>query len=383
MALHFDPAEFAVRQAAVAATIGERDIDALLLFAPESHYWLTGYDTFGFCFFQCLVFRRDGRIALLTRSADLRQARHTSLVEDVRVWVDRRDATPAEQLCDMLASLGLSGARLGVEYQTQGLTAANGRSLDAAMAGFAETEDASDILPGLRMVKSPAEIAYVRRAAALADTAFEQAMAEVRPGADEGVILARLQGAILEGGGDYPGNEFIVGSAGDALLCRYKSGRRRLSDRDQLTLEFAGAWRRYHAAVMRTVVIGEPTARHVELHEACAEALAAVEGAMRPGSSFGDVFEAHREAMDRRGLAAHRLNACGYSLGARFTPSWMDPPMFYAGNPAPVVPRMTLFAHMIVMDSDSGTAMTLGRTYLTTEGAPEPLSRLSLELPRG
>ena len=54
--------------------------------------------------------------------------------------------------------------------------------------------------------------------------------------------------------------------------------------------------------------------------------------------------------------------------------------MFYAGNPEPIQPDMTLFAHMIIMDSDSGTAMCLGRTYLTTTDAPEPLSRLPLEM---
>ena len=50
----------------------------MLLFAQESMYWLTGYDTFGFCFFQCLVVKADGSMVLLTRSADLRQARQTS-----------------------------------------------------------------------------------------------------------------------------------------------------------------------------------------------------------------------------------------------------------------------------------------------------------------
>jgi len=84
--------------------------------------------------------------------------------------------------------------------------------------------------------------------------------------------------------------------------------------------------------------------------------------------------------MEQHGLTRHRLNACGYSVGARFTPSWMDMPMFYAGNPEPIAPDMTLFAHMIIMDSDTETAMTLGRTYLTTEGDPKPLSRHDLDL---
>ena len=77
---------------------------------------------------------------------------------------------------------------------------------------------------------------------------------------------------------------------------------------------------------------------------------------------------------------AHRLNACGYSLGARFAPSWMDWPMFYRGNPVEIEPNMVLFAHMIIMDSDSHTAMCLGQTYLTTHADPEPLSTQSLDL---
>jgi Xaa-Pro dipeptidase len=189
-----------------------------------------------------------------------------------------------------------------------------------------------------------------------------------------------MQGAVFKGGGDYPANEFIIGSGRDALLCRYKSGRRRLDPRDQVTLEFAGVWRHYHAALMRTVIVGAPTARQAALYEAAAEALAAVEAAMRPGRTFGDVFDAHAGVMDGRGLAPHRLNACGYSLGARFSPSWMDQPMFYGGNPVPVVPDMVLFAHMILMDSDAETAMCLGRTYLTTADAPEPLSDAGLEM---
>ena len=79
-------------------------------------------------------------------------------------------------------------------------------------------------------------------------------------------------------------------------------------------------------------------------------------------------------------MAAHRLNACGYSLGARFSPSWMDWPMFYRGNAAEILPGMVLFAHMILMDSEAGAAMCLGRTYLTRDGAPEPLSAAALEL---
>jgi Xaa-Pro dipeptidase len=380
MALHFSPEEFASRKARATAAMAERGLDAMLLFAQESMYWLTGYDSFGFCFFQCLVLRADGRMTLLTRAPDLRQAQHTSILDDIRVWVDAGDASPAAQLRDLAIDLKLAGKRLGVEYDTHGLTAANGRAVDAAFADFAVLVDASDLIPHLRAVKSPAEIACARKAAQLADAALAAGIAAIGPGADEADILAAMQGAILKGGGDYPGNEFIIGSGRDALLCRYKSGRRQLDANDQITLEFAGVWRHYHAALMRTAIVGAPTARHLELYTAARDALAAVEEAMRPGRTFGDVFEAHAAVMDGLDLQPHRLNACGYSLGARFTPTWMDWPMFYRGNATGIVPDMVLFAHMILMDSDSGTAMCLGRTYLTTAGAPQTLSEAPLDL---
>lgn len=380
MALHFAREEFDARRDRLLIEMTEQKLDVMLLFAQESMYWLTGYDTFGYCFFQCLVVKSDGSMVLLTRSADLRQARHTSTVDNIVLWTDRDNSNPAVNLRELLNDLDLLGSRIGVEYDTHGLTAGNGRRLDAQLSTFGDIVDASGLVGRLRMLKSPAEIATVKKAAGLCDDALDAALPLIKQGGDEAAILAAMQGAILQGGGDYPANEFIIGSGEDALLCRYKAGRRKLTKNDQLTLEWAGVYHHYHVAMMRTVLTGRASKQHQLLYEAALAALLAVERAMTPGNTFGDVFDAHARIMEEHGLTRHRLNACGYSLGARFSPSWMDTPMFYAGNPEPVAPDMTLFAHMIIMDSDSGCAMTLGQTYLTTTGAPQALSRHSLDL---
>ncbi|WP_216330054.1 Xaa-Pro peptidase family protein [Rhizobium sp. X9] len=380
MALHFELSEFDARRERLIAKMAEEKLDAMLLFAQESMYWLTGYDTFGYCFFQTLVVKSDGSMTLLTRSADLRQARNTSTIENILVWVDRPNADPTLDLKNLLSDLDLLGAKIGVEYDTHGMTGRVARLLDNQLASFCQMIDASYLVSTLRLVKSPAEIAHARRAGQLADEALDAALELIKPGADEAAILAAMQGAVLAGGGDYPANEFIIGSGADALLCRYKAGRRRLDDKDQLTLEWAGVSAHYHAAMMRTVVIGEQDFRQKELYSACLQNLTAIEDVLQPGKTFGDVFDVHARVMDERGLTRHRLNSCGYSLGARFSPSWMEHQMFHAGNPQEITSDMTLFVHMIVMDSDSGTAMTLGQTYLTTDGAPEPLSRHSLDL---
>ncbi len=380
MPLHFSQDELARRRDNTCRLLTEAGLDGLLIFRQESMYYLTGYDTFGYCFFQCLYLGGDGRLILLTRAPDLRQAQLTSMIQDIRIWVDRPDAEPARQLRDILQEAGCAGQRLGVEYDAYGLTAAHGKRVDAAMDGFCELTDASGLVSRLRVVKSPAEISYVRQAADLADAAWQAALDSAGPGAFEGDILAAMHSAIFTRGGDDPSNEFIIGSGPGALLCRYYSGRRHLDPRDQLTLEWAGTYRHYHAAMMRTLPIGEPLPLHREMHAVAHDALLAVEDNLKPGRTFGEAFDAHSRVMDAAGYQAHRMNACGYSLGTTYAPVWMDWPMLYHGNPVVFEPGMTVFCHMILFNSEAGVAMTLGRTSLVTEGSPEPLSRTGLEL---
>lgn len=378
--LHFTREEFADRLKRLRAKMEERGLDAMLLFAPESHFWTTGYDTFGYCFFQCLVI--DHEEVLLTRSADLRQAQLTSTITDIRIWKDGADADPTADLKALLAERGLQGKKLGFEDDTAGLTAKRGRELAEKMDGFVTLIPASDIVEKLRLVKTPAEIEYVRKAAEIGDACYLKALDVIAPGVSEGEILAVQQGEVFALGGDYAGNEFIIGSADHALLCRYYSGRRTLDANDQLTLEWAGAYRHYHAAYMRTVVIGEPWPEHISMHAAAKDALLACEEAMKPGRPMADVFDAHAVTLDEAGLGSARLNACGYSLGAKYSPCWMDTDMFYEGSPQIMAPGMVFFLHMILMDSDTGAAMTLGRSSLVTETGADCLSALSLDLPR-
>ncbi len=380
MALHFEKQEYDTRMQRLQQAMADAKLDCMLLFAQESMYWLTGYDTFGFCFFQCLVVKRDGQMVLLTRSADLRQARHTSILDNIVIWTDRAGAEPASDLHKLLGDLDLVGARIGVEYDTVGLTARHGRALDERLRPFAQIEDASAIVPALRAIKSDAELAHCRKAGELADFALDAAIEKTRAGADEGDILAAMHSAIFSRGGDYPGNEFIIGSGPDALLCRYKAGRRKLSGEDQLTLEWAGVWAHYHAAMMRTLIIGSPSARHMELYDVAREALVQVRDAYVVGAPVSNMFDAHAKVLDGAGLVRHRLNACGYSLGATFTPSWMDMPMIYAGNQSLVAENMVMFMHMIIMDSEAGVAMTLGQSYISTVNGPESLSRHEIDL---
>ena len=380
MAIFFTKRELKARQKAAAAELARRGLDGMLMFRQESMYYLTGYDTFGYCFFQCLYLGADGRMTLLTRYPDAIVARQTSVIEDIRVWTNLPDARPTAELRDILAEHGCQGKRLGIEYDAYGLTAAIYRDLAAVLTGFCNLEDVSDLVTRHRVVKSARELEYCRRAGALADAALVEANRMAVPGANTGDILSRMQGAVFEGDGDYSGNEFIIGAGDAALMGRYVSGAQTLRADDQLTIEWAGVYRHYHAAMMRTILTGKPSKRQRDMHKWAVEAHHASARALKPGNTVGEVFDAYARTLDGAGYKKHRHTATGYSMGTTYPPTWMDWPMIYADNPQVIEPGMVFFTHMFLLDRPAGLSMCMGETVIVTEGAPERVNHIPREV---
>ena len=151
----------------------EQNINVLLMFKQESMYWLTGYDTFGFVFFQSLILRDDGEVILLTRAPDLRQAQNTSNIKNIIIWEDKEESKPTDILKNILIDLRIRGKNIGIEYDSYGLTGRNALKLNNSLKNFGNLEDKSELISYLRIVKSKEEIVYVRKAAKLADDALE------------------------------------------------------------------------------------------------------------------------------------------------------------------------------------------------------------------
>lgn len=381
MALHFARDEFAARTTAARQALRHAGLDALLIFGQENHYYLTGFDTSGYVFFQCAVLTADDQpITLLTRLPDYEQAKRTSVIEDIRLWYDAEGVDPANDLKDILAEKGLKGGRIGIELNTYGLTPANYLKVAAALDGWCDLTDGSGVIQALRIVKSAAEQDYVRRAAAIADASLEAMIEAAGPGVFEGEINAAGIAAILRGGGDMAASGPVFGSGDRALLVRASTGYTTLGDRDQLTMEFGACFRRYHACHMRTIAIGEGNDRQRHMFEATRDAMAAMTEAVVPGRPLGEIDDAHRRVFDGAGYKDARMAACGYSIGATYRPSWMDvPPMLYSGNPLPAAPGMVLFLHAILADAEHNLAMSLGHTLIVTETGSEVLSGLEHE----
>jgi Xaa-Pro dipeptidase len=360
----------------------ERGLDAFVVFAQESHYWLTSYDTAGYVFFQAgVILADDSPTILLTRTPDLRQATVASLYDDIRIWLNAEDANPAQDLRSILAEKGLKGKRVGVEYATYGLTGANARLVDGALAGFCSVEDASDIVRQGRLVKSAAELEHVRAAGRLADAAVRAAIEATRPGIPDTVLSAAALTAMLSGGGDIPSGGPLVNSGPRALYGRGIGGPRRIEEQDQILVELAGSHCRYHVCIEHTLVTGKPDPRQLDMMKVAVDALEQIKDAARAGAALGALDDIHRKVLDDAGFAKARYAACGYALGCTFKPTWMDvPPMIYSGNPLVMTQGMVFFVHIMIPDASTGLVAGVGQTFAITNGVPEVFSDLPVEL---
>ncbi len=342
--LHFRESELAARRGRAVQAMRAGGLDGLLLFKQESRYYLSGYDTGAHTYFHCLYLGADGRMGLLCRLPDVRQARFTSVIEDVRYWSDGPEARPGEDLRAMLEDYGCAGRRLGVETDCCGMTAQVWRHLATACQGFCHLEAAVHLIDRLRLVKSAAELEIVGRAAGLAYQALARGRELARPGAYEGDILAAMQGAVYQGGGQTSATEWAIGS-GDGALLAYHTGRRHLAERDRLQ----------------------------RLFDTCQEALAEITAACRPGAALGDLVAAYRGVADGAGLGGAALTTCGHGLGATYAPAAADWPTIVMGSSLLIEAGMVLYLEAALVDGESRSAMALGESVEVTSSGCRPL----------
>ncbi|WP_051294368.1 M24 family metallopeptidase [Gemmobacter nectariphilus] len=380
--LPFPRVEHMARQARLRATLRARGADAMLVFSQESLFWLTGYDTGGFVFFQCAVVTADDRpIVLLTRRPDLLQARTTSTIEDIRIWWDADDANPAQDLKGILEDLGLKGSRLLIELNTHGLTGWNLWRCQTTFGDWCRLENDDHLIRKLRVVKSPSEIEVMRKAGEICDRSLKAVIEAARPGLLDSDLKAVYLASILGDGADMPPNAPLFNSGERAVYGRGVTNPRRLETQDQILVEYPVTYRHYNVKTEWMILFGKVPDRQRHMYDVAVDTLWKMTDLARPGTTLGEIFDCYANGLDAGGYAASRYGATGYSVGISFAPTSMDvPPMIYSGNATVCEPGMTLFYHVMNGDGDSGLAMGVGHTLLVTEGAPEVLTWLPDEL---
>jgi len=377
---HFSREEFSQRQQKTRKHLQNLELDGLLLFKIEDMYWLTGYESDGFCIFGSMFIGTEGALTHLARPADLGNLSYSSICEDVRISPDTEDSTRAEHIKDMLRSLGMEGKKIGIQVDTMGLTPRLFLEISAILDGWCELTVAPDFIRILRLVKSPQELNYFRKAGEAMDIVMDKVIEATYPGAFEGDIYATFYDTLFRLDADLPAHIPPLGSGDSALNLRYTTKRKNVSENDQVTLELGLAYRHYHVACMGVVLTGpEINKRHLKMHKTSVTALDEVQAALRPGTTVGELFNIYKETLEEHGEHDAVLTVAGYTMGAMWPPTWMEEPMIFEGNPLVLEENMTFFTHMILNDRETGLSMAVGETAIVTKDAPEIITHTPRE----
>ena len=314
----FTTAEIDGRIEVLRQTLVSRELDAAVIASPENVFYLTGLDHWGYFAPHLLIVPVDGMPVLVTRAMERVSVEKQVKTASFRGHTDSE--TAADMAARVLKEMKLASRSIGFEAWTSGMSYGLGHSLQSQ--ADAQWHDISGVVDDMRLVKSDAEQALMRRAAAITDIATAAAIDAIQDGAREADVIAECLASMMRAGGHPPGfGPFIrPGSRlgeehatwGDST---YKSG-------EPVFLELAGCVSRYHAPLGRLVRIGTIRDEDARMAEITQKAFGAVVQTLRPGLKARDVYAAWQAVVDDAGLSHYRRHHCGYCVGIGLPPSW-------------------------------------------------------------
>ncbi len=297
----------------------ERLLDAVIITDPENIMYLTDYQTTGYSFFQALIVPADGECIMITRNMEESNVHARTWVELTRPYADNGDAIQC--LMESLKEFGLGQAIIGYERNSYFFPAYQQDRLRTAYVS-GRLVDCFGIVEEGRICKSPAEIEVMRKSAKAAEAGMQAGIEACVPGISENDIAAEISSAMFKAGGEFPAVMPYVTSGPRTMIGHATWEGRTVQPGEHVFMEVGGCYRRYHTALMRTVVLG-PLSRSMESAQAhMIRALDEVEKAIRPGLTVSDADNIVRDIINGGDHGGHLITRSGYSIGIAFPPSW-------------------------------------------------------------
>ncbi|MBM4407950.1 MAG: aminopeptidase P family protein [Chloroflexi bacterium] len=369
--LSFSLEEYGARLAGVRERMRAAGLDLLLSHTPENLTYLSGYRTPGYYRYQCLAVPLDGEPALLTRRLEAYNVAVYSWFDRHATWTDTEDHVAAT--ARLVADLGAEGRRVGVEKDSWFLPVRDFEGLAARMPTTTFV-DASGIVEQGRLIKSPAEIALMRRAARHAETGMRAGLDAVAEGRTENDVGAAVAAAMALAGSEYAGLPQFFVSGARTLIPHATWTSRRMERGDPFFFELCGVVERYGCAMSRSGTIGEPSAQLARMAAAVEEALAGTLAIMRPGVTAHDVNAACQAILTQAGFPGVHGHRVAYSIGLNFPPDWGEGEIMSLQRGEERVLRPGMTFHVIPALFIPGVGATIcTETVVVTETGVESL----------
>ena len=384
--LNFTREEYAARLSKTRKAMEKAGIDLLVVTDPSNMHWLTGYDGWSFYVHQCVLVPPEGEPIWYGRKQDANGAKRTAYLAHDNIigypdhYVQSTERHPMDLLSEIIEERGWSGLTVGVEMDNYYFSAAAFASLQTHLPN-ARFKDAAGLVNWQRAVKSPAELDYMRKAGKIVELMHKRIVDVVEPGMRKCDLVAEIYDAGIRGtaefGGDYPAIVPLLPSGADASAPHLTWDDKPMRSGEGTFFEIAGAYRRYHCPLSRTVFLGKPTQAFLDAEKATLEGMEAGLSAAKPGNTCEDIANAFFAVLKKYGII--KDNRTGYPIGLSYPPDWGERTMsLRPGDRTELKPGMTFHFMTGLWLEDMGLEIT--ESIAITETGVECLSNVPRQL---
>ena len=316
---YFTPEEHETRLNNVRSKMEEYNFDACLITSPENIYYLIGLDHQGYFGPHILIVPRKDEMIIVARAHEITTCERQAGNATFKGYSDTQEA--GKFVSDILKKMNLGNANIGIQKASLCFPPTISDSLKDNLPEV-KWGDANEIVESFRMIKSSREIEYIKKAASISDKMMQKAIDTAAEGISEREIAACIHEVMIREGGEPPGFGPFVRSA-ERLPYEHEIWSDRILQKgDQVILEMAASFKRYHSPMGRLIYVVKAPNETTEVEHICIEAQNETIKSMKPGASFAEVYNTWQAVVDRNGLSHYRRHHCGYSVGIAFHPSW-------------------------------------------------------------
>jgi ectoine hydrolase len=296
-------------------------------------------------------------------------------------YVQSRDIHPMQDLASVLKARGFESAKIGVEMENYYYSAKAHDVLKIELPNAALT-DVTGLVNWQRLIKSDAEVEFIRKAARISTKVMQVALERAEPGVRKNDLVADIVHAGITGvgddWGDYPAIVPLTPSGLDATAAHLTWNGDKMKAGEATFFELSGCYRRYHAPLCRTIYLGTPPDEMKRTEVAQLEGIAAGLEAARAGNRTCDIANAFMAVMAKHGI--ERSGRMGYPVGLSYPPDWGERTASIRTEDKTVLQAGMLFHFMPALWMDTWGLETTETILIQETGAAVPLCDVERKL---
>ncbi|MBD1172781.1 M24 family metallopeptidase [Pelagibacterales bacterium SAG-MED05] len=383
----FEKQEYEDRLKKVKIIMQKKGIDLLVSHDPANMNYLTGYDAWSFYYAQCvLVHVNEDEPICFVRAQDGGGAYIKTYLKDKNIieydekYIHTWPLHPYQYLVEIIKKRKWDNLNIGLEMDSHYFTAFCYETIKKGLPD-AKLKDAERLVNWVRVVKSNAEIKLMQSAARIVESGMKMALKSINPGVRQCDAVADIQKALFNGtkefGGDYPSIATLLPTGKGTSASHLTATDEKFVSGEATIIEIAGAYKRYHCPMARTVLLGKKDQKKIDTMKATNEALDAGIAATKSGNTVDDIAQKFWGVLDKYKIK--KDSRTGYSIGIGYPPDWGEQTFnILKGDQTILQPNVTF--HMIAVMQFGDWGVEASEAVRVTENGSELFCNLSREL---